>query len=181
MKVLAVVGLPASGKGEVSLIAEECGIPVVVMGDVIRQAVRDKGLPMTDENLGAMSRRLREEYGPDALAILTISQIEATGAPVVLVDGIRSNTEAATYRNHFGDFHLLAIEAPFDLRLARLTARARDASDNLTAEELRSRDGRECGWGLDKAMALAEYHIENTGTIESFGRQIRELLATLRK
>ena len=181
MKVLAVVGLPASGKGEVSNIAKECGIPVVVMGDVIRQTARDEGLPMTDANLGAISRRFREEYGPDALAILTIPQIEATGAPLVLVDGVRSDTEVATYKDHFNAFHLLAIEAPFELRLQRLAARARDASDNLTADELRARDGRECGWGLDKAMAIADSRLENTGTIESFGRQIKDLLTTLRE
>ena len=181
MKVLAVVGLPASGKGEVSNIAKEGGIPVVVMGDVIRQTAREEGLPVTDANLGAISRRLREEYGPDALAILTIPQIEATGAPLVLVDGIRSETEVATYKSHFDTFHLLAVEAPFELRLARLAARARDESDNLTADELRARDGRECGWGLDKAMAIADYRLENTGTIESFGRQIKDLLAILRE
>jgi len=181
MNVLAVVGLPASGKGEVSIIAKECGIPVVVMGDVIRQTARDEGLPLTDVNLGAISRRLREEYGPDALAILTIPQIEATGAPLVLIDGIRSDTEVATYKSHFDAFHLIAIEAPFELRLERLTARARDVSDNLTAEELQARDRRECGWGLDKAMAIADYRFENIGTIESFGRQIKDLLATLQE
>ena len=43
MKVIGVVGLPASGKGEFSKIAAEWE-PVIVMGDMIRNAVKRKGL-----------------------------------------------------------------------------------------------------------------------------------------
>ena len=72
MNVIGVVGLPASGKGEFSKIAEGLGIPVVVMGDVIRNAVKKAGLPPSDENLGAMANRLRAERGMDAIAILCV-------------------------------------------------------------------------------------------------------------
>ena len=44
MKVIGVVGLPASGKGEFSKIAAGMGIPVIVMGDMIRKAVSEAGL-----------------------------------------------------------------------------------------------------------------------------------------
>ena len=40
MKVIGIVGMPASGKGEVSRIARDLGIPVVVMGDAIREKVK---------------------------------------------------------------------------------------------------------------------------------------------
>ena len=93
MKVIGIVGMPASGKGEVSRIARELGIPVVVMGDVIRERVKAAGLPVTDENLGAMSGKLRSELGMDAIARITIPLIEAEAAPVVLVDGIRGITK----------------------------------------------------------------------------------------
>ena len=61
MKVIGVVGLPASGKGEFSRVAREMGIPIVVMGDVIRNEVQAAGLPLTDQNLGSTASRLREE------------------------------------------------------------------------------------------------------------------------
>ena len=67
MKVIGVVGLPASGKGEFSKIAERLGIPVVVMGDVVRNAVKKAGLTPTDGNLGAMANRppRRTRHGCD--------------------------------------------------------------------------------------------------------------------
>jgi Dephospho-CoA kinase len=78
MKVIGIVGYPASGKGEVSAIAEKRGVPVVVMGDMIRRAVTKAGLALTDDNIGAMARALRAELGMDAVAILTAREVENT-------------------------------------------------------------------------------------------------------
>ena len=72
MKVLGVVGLPASGKGEFSKIAAGMGIPVIVMGDMIRKAVKAAGLEPTDTNFGLTASRLRAEGGMDAIARLCI-------------------------------------------------------------------------------------------------------------
>ena len=63
MKVIGVVGLPASGKGEFSKIAAGMGIPVIVMGDMIRRAVSEAGLEPNDTNFGATANRLRAEKG----------------------------------------------------------------------------------------------------------------------
>ncbi len=81
MKVIGVVGLPASGKGEFSKIAAAMGVPVIVMGDMIRQAVNEAGLEPTDANLGAMANKLRAEQGMDAIAQLCIPEIQAPDCP----------------------------------------------------------------------------------------------------
>ena len=175
MKIIGVVGLPASGKGEFSRIANEMNIPVVIMGDVVRNAVRDAGLKMTDKNMGEMSRQLREGLGRDALAQLTISLIESRNSPVVLVDGIRSDGEVETFRSHFDDFVLVGIRSPFEIRARRLKSRGR--SDDVTDEiSLRSRDERELGWGLGAALEMSEYTLNNEGTIESFEGKVRDIL-----
>jgi dephospho-CoA kinase len=178
MKVIGVVGMPASGKGEFSRIAREAGIPVVVMGDMIRRTLAAEGLAPTDENLGAISRRLREELGRDAVAILTIPAVEAEGAPVVLIDGIRSDAEVALFKKHFEEFVLVGIDAPFAVRFARLRGRGR-SDDPLLEEELRVRDERELGWGLGRALAMAEQTIENTGSIDSFEAAVRAFIASV--
>ena len=59
MKVIGIVGMPGSGKGEFSAVADELGIPVVVMGDVIREEVKKEGLPPVDASMGVIARRLR--------------------------------------------------------------------------------------------------------------------------
>ncbi len=175
MRVIGVVGLPGSGKGEVSRIARENGIPVVVMGDAIRRRVTEAGMPTTDKNLGEMSRRLREEIGMDAIARLSIPVIESRSSPVVLVDGIRGDYEVETFRRQFPDFLLIGIRASFATRLARLVQRGR-SDDTSAAADLQCRDERELGWGLGRALEQADTVIENDGTVGDLAIQVRELL-----
>lgn len=177
MRVIGTVGLPGSGKGEAATVAEEMGIPVVTMGDVIRAACRERDLDPAEHH-GEIAKALREENGPDAIAQASLPQIDAalTTSETVLVDGIRSGVEVERFEDAFDDdFVLVSIEAPFEVRADRLSERGRDHSDADEAR-LRKRDERELGFGLDRAMARADAVIDNTGTLDGFRRRIRALL-----
>ena len=180
MKVIGVVGLPASGKGEFSRIARSMGIPVVVMGDVIREAVIRAGLPVTDENLGRTAGELRRVGGMAAIAELCIPEIERTAAALVLVDGIRGDAEVDLFRSRFGGFILIGVDAPFEDRLARLSSRGRE-DDRLSRDELIERDRREISWGLGRALAQADFLILNDRSVEAFGNQARRLIEEIRE
>ncbi|WP_418286211.1 AAA family ATPase [Halorubrum sp. DTA46] len=179
MNVIGTVGLPGSGKGEAANVAEEAGIPVVVMGDVIRAECRRRGLDPAEHH-GRMAGTLREEEGPDAIAARTLPLIreaaDETDRGTVLVDGLRSTVELQRFREAFGDdFTLVAIHAPFELRAERLDARGRDDSDS-DLEALRERDAREIGLGLGDTLERADVEIDNTGTLAAFRTRVRELL-----
>ncbi|MDR3102534.1 MAG: flagellar hook-basal body complex protein FliE [Methanocalculaceae archaeon] len=176
MKVIGVVGYPASGKGEFSNIAEKLGIPVVVMGDLIRRRVTAAGLAITDENTGAEARRLRERFGMEAVAILTAEEIRKQGANVVVIDGIRGDAEVRYFQSMFADFRLVAIEAAFAVRLGRMQSRGR-SDDTVTAEGLIRRDERENSFGLATAMALAQTHLGNEPTLEAYEATVRRFFA----
>jgi dephospho-CoA kinase len=178
MKVIGVVGLPASGKGEFSTIAAGMGIPVIVMGDVIRAAVRAAGREPTDANFGATANRLRAEKGMDAIAQLCIPEIRRQTAPLVLVDGIRGDAEVRLFRRIFSGFTLVSIESSFEDRLFRIAARGR-SDDFIAPEALRTRDERELGWGLGDALAGADITLLNTGSLAEFSQSVRSLLTTL--
>jgi dephospho-CoA kinase len=175
MKVIGVVGLPASGKSEFSKIATGMGIPVIVMGDMIRNAVNEAGLAPTDTNFGATANRLRAERGMDAIAQLCIPAIQEQSAPLVLVDGIRGDAEVALFRHHFPGFVLISIDSLFETRQARIATRAR-SDDFTSADALRNRDDRELKWGLGKALRSADLHISNNGSLEEFSRAVHKVL-----
>jgi dephospho-CoA kinase len=172
MKVLGVVGLPASGKGEFSKIASARGIPVIVMGDMIRHAVHMAGLEPTDANLGAMATDLRAKQGMDAIAQLCVPEIQRQNAPFVLIDGIRGDAEVTLFRRVFPGFLLIRIDSSFETRLARIQARGR-SDDFSSAGELRTRDERELSWGLGNALNDADVHISNEGTLAEFGAAVQ--------
>ncbi|WP_435077511.1 AAA family ATPase [Halococcus sp. AFM35] len=179
MSVIGIVGLPGSGKSEAAAVAREAGIPVVTMGDVIREACHERGLDPAEHH-GRVAQALREESGPGAIAerSLPVIERELDDSPTVLVDGIRSGVEAERFAEAFGEaFTLVAIEAPFEVRAERVDARGRDAASADGGESLEARDERELGFGMDAAIERADRRIENTDSLADFHERIRTLLA----
>jgi len=179
MNVIGTVGLPGSGKGEAANVAEEAGIPVVVMGDVIRAECRRRGLDPAEHH-GRIAGALREEEGDDAIASRTLPLIREAAAEgdgdTVLVDGLRSTVELERFREAFGDdFTLVAIRAPFELRAERLGNRGRDDSDS-DRDALRERDAREAELGLGETLERADVEIDNTDSLSAFRGRVREVL-----
>jgi len=178
MKVIGVVGLPASGKGEFAKILAAEGVPIVIMGDMIRRAVAEAGLPPTDASMGSVANRLRAEGGMDAIAKLCVPVIQEQNAPLVLVDGIRGDSEVRLFQQQFPGFKVIAIDTAFEKRLERLKGRGR-SDDTTTAETLAARDERELGWGLGAALALADHRVNNDADLATFTATVKALLRTL--
>ena len=175
MKVIGVVGLPASGKGEFARIVAAQGVPVIVMGDVIRREVAAAGLAPSDANMGAVANQLRAANGMDAIAKLCIPVIRDLNAPVVLIDGIRGDAEVRLFKKFFPAFRLVAIETTFENRLERLQSRGR-SDDTTTAQTLKARDERELGWGLGEAIRLADFRLNNDKDLAAFSESVIALI-----
>jgi len=179
MKIIAFVGMPASGKSEASAVIRKMNIPVVNMGDVVREETARRGLPPTDENIGGTGTNLRSEEGMDVIAKRCVPRIRSIDSLIVVVDGIRNKEAISYFKKQFGsDFKLIAIHTPLEIRFERVIRRAR-SDDMRNVEELKRRDDREKSWGLEKAIKTADITIENTGTIEKFQDEIKKLIRTL--
>ena len=180
MRIIGTVGLPGSGKGEAAAVAREAGIPVVTMGDVIREETRRRGLDPAEHH-GSVAQALREEEGETAIADRCIPAVREAaegqaGEAVVLVDGLRSMAEVERFQEAFGeDFLLVSVEAPFDLRAERLGDRGREQTDT-DREKLREREERELGFGMGAVMENADLVIENTDSLETFRGRVRTIL-----
>ncbi len=183
MKIIAFVGLPLSGKSTASSVAREMGIPVIVMGDVVREEVKRRGLELTDENAGKIASELREKEGMDAIAKKCIPKIRELNSDVVVIDGIRGIAEVERFKKAFGeDFVLIAIESPIELRFERALKRCRDDDRDIKSiEDLKKRDEREISWGMLEAMRVANLTVENSGDIEDFKDKIRRILKAFTK
>ncbi|WP_123539042.1 AAA family ATPase [Halosimplex salinum] len=179
MTVIGIVGLPGSGKSEAAAVARELGVPVVTMGDVIRQACRDRGFDPATHH-GEMARTLREENGPGAIAEASLPMIEdhLSDADTVVVDGIRSDVEVDRFVDAFGDeFTLVEVHAPRALRAERLDLRGRDATAEEGGESLDERDERELSFGMGEAMEMADVTVANDASLEAFQSTVERLLS----
>ena len=156
--IIVVAGMPGSGKSVLSRTARELGLPVYVMGDVIREEAARRGLEPTPANLNKVARSLREEYGPAVVAERTAQKFRE-GEEAVLVDGVRSLDEVKVFQR-YGDVVIVAVHASPRTRFERIRRRNRPG-DPRTWEEFVSRDLTELGFGIGNVIALADYMIVN--------------------
>ena len=179
MKIIAFVGMPASGKSEAAKVAKEMNIPVVTMGDVIRKEVELRGADPADG--GKIANELRETEGMDAIAkrcmIMIEEKMKVNPTDVFIIDGVRGIAEVDYFKQHLGEGFMLvsiAIDSPIEERFDRIIARKReDDMDNI--EQLRERDTREIGWGMGEAIAASDRIIENKTTLDEYQKNIRVL------
>jgi dephospho-CoA kinase len=200
MKIIGFVGLPGSGKGAASQIAQRQGLPVLVMGDIIREEAAKAGLENTDLNLGRIGTALRAKDGPAAVAKRILEKARSLGEETVVVDGLRSKDEADFFRAHAEEFHLIEVCAPADARLKWLASRGRPDDpkgqddtdpmdpkvissclepDRRAAAALEARECRELSWGMSEAMKTADLKLRNDGSLQDFQRNVKKLLDVL--
>ena len=176
MRIIAFVGMPASGKSEAASVVRDMGIAYINMGDVIREEVKKRGLEPTDSNIGGVATKLREKEGMDAVAKRCVPKINDSSSDLVVVDGVRGIAEVEFFKEEFGnDFTLVFIDSPIKLRFERILSRGR-SDDMSDLNALRIRDERELGWGLGKAIEVADIVIENTEELDDFKTKIREIM-----
>lgn len=168
--IIAVTGMPGSGKAVASSLARTYGIPVFVCGDVVREEALTRKLPPTPENLGSLMLKIREEDGPDVVAERLIPKIKKIQSNTVVVEGLRSLSELQLLKDNF-KVKLLAVHSPPDQRFQRLIRRGR-SDDPKSLEEFVQRDHRELAVGVGAVIALADKLIVNDSTLGSFKQEI---------
>jgi len=173
--VVGVAGMPGAGKASVKAAAESMGYPVIVMGDVIRDETKRRGLEPTPENIGKIMLKLREEEGSSAVARRCIPAIQNAESNVVFLDGVRSLHEVDEFKKCFPDFILIAVHSSPETRFQRLSKRKR-SDDPKGWDVFLRRDKRELSVGQGDVIAMADYMIVNEGTYSEFKTKVRQVL-----
>ena len=159
LRIVAVTGMPGAGKSPASEALVSRGWKRVVMGDVIRNETRRRGLEPNARNTGEVMKALRKERGASAVADLCLEEILRTRSERVVVDGIRSWAEVATFRKK-APVLLVAVHASPGRRFSLLKVRGR-SDDPASREAFGKRENRELGVGIGDAIALADEVITN--------------------
>ena len=168
-KVVAVCGMPGSGKGEFAAVLEQQGVPVLSMGDMVRAEVKRQNLAESPGIFGEIAAQLRAEHGEDVLAVRLADAVDELlkSHPIVLIEGMRGTAERTVFsRRWMDDFESVAVEASPDIRFMRIQQRGRSEDGDRAAFEVR--DTREIGWGLDEIILEADHHIDNNIELEIF-------------
>ncbi len=159
MLIVAITGMPGAGKSTAARALVARGWKRVIMGDVIREETKRRGLTPDSKNTGEVMKQLRKERGEAAVAELCLETIRGGGSDRVVVDGIRSMPEVEVFRRS-AEVILIAVHASQRRRFALLKERGR-SDDPLSYEMFLKREERELEVGIGDAIALADEMVSN--------------------
>jgi dCMP deaminase len=177
--ILGLAGRNGAGKGEVVRFLEARSFRAFSLSDVIREELRARGIDETRERMIETGNAIRARSGPGGLALRLTERL----APDLnaVVDSIRHPAEVEVLRQRSKSFRLIWVDAPETVRLDRLRARGR-GGDPTSLEDLRRLEARELGSDdpvaqqLLAVRELADFTIENDGSLESLHERVQEVL-----
>lgn len=180
--IIAVVGMPGSGKGAVTDKLQKLGYPVVHFGNMVYEEVRRRGLNEVKDEI-FVRHDMREKEGLAVMAVHAAEKADklfSESHTTVVFDGLYSWTEYKFLKDKYGkQLHVIAVVAPRKIRHARVLSRD-DGHRKYTEEQLNIRELDEIE-NMEKGgpIAYADSYIDNSGSFEEFEQKLNKTLKDL--
>jgi len=187
-KIVFIVGMAGAGKSMVSDELVKKGFAFLRFGQITLDKVKQDGLEVNEDNERKIREGFRKEHGMGAFATLNIPKFdELLKESNVVGDGLYSWSEYKILKERYGDsMYVIAVYAPAKLRYERLENRKVEKDDkqrfrSFTEKEARARDYAEIE-NIEKGgpIAMADFTINNTGTIEELKQKTKDILKAIR-
>ena len=179
-RVVALVGMPGSGKSEAAAIFVRKGFKRIRFGELTDEAIRQQGLELNEDNERRAREDLRKRHGMAAYAMLSLPRIQAGLKETdIVIDGLYSWEEYKYLKESLGvNLVIVAVWSPPSLRYKRLQERR---VRPLTMEQARSRDYAEIE-NINKGgpIAMADYMIINDSTMDSLVTQAEKIIRLIK-
>lgn len=181
-KIIAILGMPGSGKSEViNYLIEKYKWPKVYFGQVTMDEVERRGLEINEKNERIVREDLRKNFGKTYYAEKIVEKIKKLkDCEIVLVESLYGWPEYLVLKNEFGnELSTVSIYASPLQRYSRLEKRP---FRPLNSEEAQSRDYAQIE-KLDQGgpIAMADYTIINEGSRENLNAQVDQIINYINK
>jgi dephospho-CoA kinase len=185
--IIGITGPISAGKGKVAEFFRDKGFVHHSFSSEIREVAKERGIEITRVNLGKLGGDLcKEGAGGSILGSRILSMIQKEvkkGKKRFAIEGIRDVEEIGLFRQHALEnrpmrFVLIGVDAPQKVRFERMLSRKRHG-DPQTFAEFKRIDDREIKGGhgqeVAKCMKMADYVIQNDGTLDELRRKVEEV------
>jgi len=182
--IVGITGTNGAGKGTVVEILQQKDFEHLSVGGYLMEEAIKAGWAENRESQIRMGNKLREKYGTGYIMEQLYEKALKMGNKVV-IESIRNEGEVTTLRAK-GKFFLLAVNADRELRYERIVKRG-GLRDKVSYEEFsKSEDGEMTSTEVNKqnlfrCMELADYTIENVGTMGELRQKVEEMLKIIEK
>ncbi|MDO8668588.1 MAG: AAA family ATPase [bacterium] len=182
-KIIAIVGLPGSGKTEVGKYFVELGCAPIRLGQLTLDEVRKRGLMPGEASERPIREVIRKKHGMGAYATLNFPKIDSLlKNDDVVVDGLYSWEEYVEFKNKYGKkLTVIAVYASPKIRHERLAKRKWDKKNDIkmvnrpyTEEQAKERDYAEIsGLHTGGPIAMADFTIINEGSKTDLSKNLK--------
>lgn len=177
--ILAIVGLPGSGKTEAGDFFKKLKIPSVYFGKAVLEWTTKHHGVRSEANEAKSRVEIREKYGKAALAILNESAIRDAlkESNIAIIESMRSWEEYLYLKEHFKDvkIYILALHVDKAIRYKRIARRKVRARKNGEERDLSELNDTNMG----ATIAYADFIIKNNFSIADFHDKLEEVYRTV--
>ncbi len=188
-KVIAIVGLPGSGKTEVGKFFIDLGFQPIRLGQLTLDEVRKRGLEPGEASERPIREAIRKKHGMGAYATLNFPKIDSLlKNGDVIVDGLYSWEEYLEFKKKYSEkLTVIAVYASPKVRHQRLLSRKWDKNKDpkmvnrpYTEEQAKARDNAEIGnLHTGGPIAMADFTIINENTKDELQKNIKKIIRYL--
>lgn len=179
MKIIGITGTLGAGKGTVvEYLVEKLGYKHYSVRSFLIQEIEKRKLPVNRDSMTEVANELRAVHSPAYIIEELYKEAKKSGANSI-IESIRTPGEIFFLKEQ-GNFILLAIDADPKLRYERVVLRGSE-TDKISFETFLSNERREYvtkdpnKQNLSKCIELADYVLQNDGSIDDLNSQIVEL------
>ncbi len=178
--IIGLTGTMGSGKGEVVKYLKNKGFEHYVYSDILKEVAKQKNIEPTRKNLQKLGNDIKKES--KNLGILSKNILKKVKTDKAVADGIRNADEIRELRKK-REVYIIGITSPQRLRFERLRKRNREG-DPKTFEEFKKLDnienrGKTKGQETNKCLKMADFTINNNGSLERLQKEIEKVLNTI--
>jgi len=189
-KIIAIVGMPGSGKTEAANFFVSKGFQFIRLGQLTLDEVLKRGLEPGEASEKPIREELRKKHGMAAFAILNFPKIdEMLKKSNVVVDGLYSWEEYLEFKEKYPNIIVLAINASPETRYERLTKRKWDRKKDpemknrsYSMEDAKARDKAQLeNLHTGPPIAMADITVVNEGTIKDLYKEVDKVMKKIKK
>lgn len=178
--ILGVTGTFSSGKDTVANHLVKKGFFHLSLADLVREECRKRNCYDSRDDLIKVANELRQKYGSGILAKMALEKTK--DKEKIVISSIRNPGEVEELKKA-GHFFLLAVDAPIKLRYERAKKRGK-IDDTVSFKKFKTqeefeRKGNQFQQQLNKVISLADYAIDNEGTLEDLYKEVEGFLQIL--
>lgn len=181
--MLGITGTNGAGKGTiVEFLVKVEGFKHFSASGLISEEIVKRGMSVDRDNMIVVANELRAKYGPGYIAEELLRRAGESREDRI-IESIRTLGEVEKLRKEGGI--LLAVDADQKIRYERITKRGSN-KDRVSFEEFVEQEKKEMEsedpnkQNLSACIKVADYVIQNNGTIEELNREIEKILIIIK-